>query len=169
MTAITVLDIHGGIGKAAIYTTDSLTPTDTGPLTNPTRYLSRVFFHTDFTYPRVVQDFQTSVSLANIPAATTRNQRIVLSNHGLAGVPVVFGAVYVPTVGWCPLSVGTYLWSINTVSGAVDGAIGGQTLSLGADATSILLYENGIAGFSATQNIPAKSVTIRVIVTDQLL
>lgn len=175
MTRVPVLDIDASAMKAAIYYVDSANQGVDSPLYNPSAHVADLKFHSDWDYPRIVSDNIYSVTLADVATWTTRNQKIVLANHGQAGVPLVFGAFQVPGgVGWCPLSVGTPSWVINTNTGAYSSPMEQQQLlSLGANSTQILLHESTWAryttGTASLARVPAKTFNVRVVVTDTLL
>lgn len=156
MTTETVFRVDGVLGKAAVFTVDSSNPTDLTPFTAPRSNLSKVKFHTDFTYPRIVQDTTVSVSLGGVTAPARLYQQYQLFAHGLSGTPLIFGAYYNLTYGWCSLGVGVPM---------------GSYLSLGANSTYVLLQQLAIPFSNGTVNstISAQTLSVRVLVTDQLL
>lgn len=186
MTTVYVLDIDGTRGKAAIYTVDSATPTDDAPLVTPRSYFSRLRFHSDFDYPRVAGDQQVSVSIPALGNNAERQQTYQLFAHGkTAGIPLVLGAILSTRsdyTGWFPLAASTPAFDGGSFVG-LDSSLHAitlpgepfshQMLSLGANATHVLLHENAqglyTSGSTGAGSITAKTMTIRVIVTDEYL
>lgn len=175
MTTLTVLDIHSGIGKAAVYTVDSANPLDETPLTNPRGNLSRVKFHTDFEYPKIINDVTVSVTL---PAIGSRGGRVTTYNlfaHGQAGIPFCLGAFQggLLTSEWQPVTAsapvtGKVVNAYTTYDGrsvSTHEGFQGQMISLGANSTYVVLQECSATPFSC----PAITLAIRVLLTDELL
>ena len=80
-------------GKFAIYTVPSATSTDNDPLTDPDGNASRLRFHSDRNYVRVVA--QNSGTLV-LPARTANTQVLVdhqLFAHGQASAPMIMGRI----------------------------------------------------------------------------
>lgn len=160
----------GSINKAALYTVPTADSTDNAPLTNPRANLSRVRFHTDFKYPKIVSDTTYSLELPSRAKGTRGEETHILASHGHGGSPLCFGTVLI-NGGWVPLFISTPVpgWSVagNLPSHRLWQ---GRVLSLGANATQILVHEfwvlSNLAGAGAD---PSSTVSIRVLVTDELL
>lgn len=170
MADLWCFDVNGGVGKAALYTVPDSDPTDDSPLTSPRSHLSRVRFHTDFQYPKIVSDTTYSLSLPSRSKGTRGEQTHILGPHGQGGAPLCFGAILI-NGRWVPLFISTPVpgWS---VAGNLPAhrSWQGRVLSLGASATQILVHEfwvlSNLAGSGAD---PASTVSIRVLVTDEVL
>lgn len=157
----------GDIGKAALYTVPAVDSTDDAPLTDPRSHLSRVRFHTDFKYPRIVSDTTYSLTLPSRSQGTRGEATHTLGAHGLGITPFCLGAVQY--VGhWSPLFISTPLYyAPQTVESSIT-----RLISLGADATNILLHEYWVIydiGSSGAYTAPAQSINVRVLVTDEAL
>lgn len=81
-------------GKFAIYTVPSTTSTDNDPLTNPDGNASRLRFHSDRDYVRVVS---TQTGTLSLPARTSVNTQVLVDHqlfaHGQATAPMVMGRI----------------------------------------------------------------------------
>ena len=147
------LKADGATGKVAIYT-----GTDDLPFDTPLSYVSRLRFHSDLEYPRVISTHTGTVSLPAVGAAT--GYRLVthtLFAHGLGGAPFVegtlaLGGVNVPWLGSVPAAT--------SASGPA------RWLHLGADATNIICREYSYGPRSNT--FGALSVNWTVYLTDTI-
>jgi len=128
-------------------------------VSHPTGDLSRVLFHSSLEYPSVISTTDTSV---NLPARTTSPSAPVytihnLFAHGRAGIPFIFGYI-------------TNLSNLN-LAGSVpldgDPPFYGRFVTMGADATNVVLHEHTVG--RSTTTYAARSMSIRVHVTDLLL
>lgn len=147
------LRIAGGV--AALWDDAS----DDDPFTTPLSNLSRVKFHSDLDYIKVIDEQTVSV---NFPSrnAGLHTQSYTLFAHGLGIQPLVFATctlsgVEVAFTGSVPVQVGA-------------GFIGGlaRWVTIGADATNVYAYE--YTRVSTGDNIPAlNSFSITVWVTDE--
>lgn len=164
MADLWCFDVHGGIGKAALYTVPDSDPTDDSPLTSPRSHLSRVRFHTDFKYPQIVADTTYSLELPARTNNTRGEQTHTLGAHGRGGTPFCFGAYYFQG-GWAPLFVSSPVTHTPAAVNARPKLC--RLISLGADATNLLLHEYYCVenSFSAT----AVTISVRVLVTTELL
>jgi hypothetical protein len=80
-------------GKMAIYTVPTIASTDDAPLANPLANASRVRFHSDLNYVRVIS---THTGTLTLPVRATQTQvkvDHVLFAHGQASVPMVMGRI----------------------------------------------------------------------------
>lgn len=168
MSDLWCFDVHGGIGKAALYKVSDTNPTDDAPLTTPRSNLSRVRFHTDFKYPKIISDTQYSVTLPARTKNTSGEQTHTLGAHGRGGIPFCFGAVLY-NGNWSPLFISTPIYY--SPSGGRLTYIA-RMLSLGANSTNLLLHEyyvmSNLSGSSGTP-VGSQTITVRVLVTDELL
>lgn len=168
MADLWCFDVHGGIGKAALYTVPDSDPTDDDPLTAPRSHLSRVRFHTDFKYPKIIAD--TTYSSVNLPSRTkgTRGEAThVLGAHGLGFTPFCLGAVQFEGF-WSPLFISTPTYH---KPDAITVVIS-RFISLGADATNILLHEywvNFNLGSGTAYDSPSQTINVRALITDEAL
>lgn len=125
--------------------------TDDLPFTDPLSHISRLRFHSDLEYPRVISTHTGTHVLPAIGAATNFSKRsTVLFAHGQAGTPFVEGFIdynstRVPLLGSVP---------IERLSGQHTG-FAARWLHLGADATNVILneatvgmYQGGHASYS---------------------
>lgn len=150
------LFVRGSDGVVCIHTgADDVVST-------PTADLSRVLFHSSLLYPSLLYSQAASVTLPqrllNTQALTTHT----LFAHGLAGTPFVLG--YITTLSNLPLA-GTV--PIELYNGGF-----GRWVTLGADATNVVLHEhttvpNTLPGGATGADQVTISVT--VYVTDLLL
>lgn len=179
MTRIPVFDIDASRGKAACYFIDSADPTDERPLLNPRAYLSDVKFHSDFDYPKIISDTTVSVTLPAIGRGGGRVAQYQLFAHGQAGIPFCLGAFQggLLTSEWLPVSSSTPVAGLNVagyttfngVSVPQHEGFGGQMISLGATATHVVLQEVSATQYYYSGGRPAITLSIRVLVTDELL
>lgn len=164
-----VFDAHGGVGKVACYTVPDNNIADDAPLTNPLGNLSRVKFHSDFDYVRVLSVWEGTLNLPAIAVGSTalRTASYTLFAHGRPGQPWVLGDLV--TQGQRVAFLGSVPVQQPARFGPVDPYA--RFVSLGADGTNVIAYEycplpgarNDWAGLSAI------SIPIRVFVTDELL
>jgi len=144
---------RGSDGRVAIYT-----GTDDDPFDEPLSNMSRVLFHSDLQYPRIVREWSGTLSLPGRAAASSSNASHTLFAHGLPGTPLVFGSILVsgknlPLCGSFPVQM--------TARGYA------RWISLGATATNVVVGElwfaQGGGGFGAV------NVSINVYVTDTVI
>lgn len=161
-----VIDIDGALNKSAIYTVDDLNPSDRTPLTDPYSNLSRVKFHSNFRYPRIIDDRSGSIFYPGFSTATATPNRAITTTqlfaHGQSGLPFIIGAIFAPNwlnqYTWGPLGAGT------PVHGDLPRH---QVLSLGVTATHVVLRKNNWMGGNSGAN--AATIQWRVLVTNELL
>lgn len=154
------MKIDGVAGKAAIYT-----GTDDAPLTDPRNNIARLKFHSDFAYPSIIAEYSGSLAMG----ATTQNARRLVTNrvraHGRAGIPWVLGSFTVN--GIAVAACGTV-----PVQQHLHGYGFARWLSLGADATHVIIYENALGyidNYSNYDQIQPLTIQWRALVTDVLL
>lgn len=165
MADLWCLDIHGGLGKAALYTVSDANPSDSSPLTSPRSNLSRLRFHTDFDYPKIISDTTYSLTLPQRSKGTRGETTHTLGAHGRPGVPFCFGALLRTGYPWRPLFISTPLELPTTSEDRI-----ARLLSLGANETSILVHEYWVSrNLAGDGNVSGETVSIRVLVTDELL
>lgn len=181
MADLWCFDVHGGIGKAALYKVPDSDPTDDAPLTAPRSHLSRVRFHTDFKYPKIVSDTTYTVTLPDRAHNTRGEATYILGAHGRGGVPFCFG-----TVSWTqskisvantsyttsktftlPLFISTPVNTLLSSSGPDSWE--GRMLSLGADSTNLLVHEFAVQRYASGTTFLSRTYDVRVLVTDELL
>lgn len=146
------LYVNGNTGAASISEGQS-------PVHNPLANLSRVYFHSDLDYLKIIRVVTTSVSLPqrNADGSDTSSAYgstiYTLGNHGAPETPILLGHV----VGsGQPLAGDTVLQAA--------GQCSIRSLALGADSQRILLreiYLNKDVSFSAL------SLTLRIYVFDR--
>lgn len=155
--------VDGALGKAALYTVPTVDSTDDSPLTDPRGNLSRVRFHTDFRYPRIVSENTYTVTLPGRSQNSRGEATYDLGTHGRGGTPLCFGA-YFANGSWLPLFISSPLPSVVS-----PGAwLLGRLLSLGANDTHILLHEYWCApNFGG--GLGSVTFDVRALVTTELL
>lgn len=167
----------GAVGKIGIWTGN-----DDLPFASPRDHLSRVKFHSDLAYPKVIDErvipvtferrsrFNGTIWVANDAEV---KQSYLLFAHGRPGFPWVLGSVDINGVkvamtGSIPIQQGLVHTNGNSPSPWV------RWVSLGADATNVYLYEytvldrNASSGYTDT-NMAAVTRTFTIWVTDKLL
>lgn len=169
-----VLDIDGVSGKAAIYTVDAGNLADDAPLTNPRANYARLSFHSDFDYMRIVGETTVQVTLPTLGKNQRRNATYNLVAHGLPGTPLIFGAVFIPNAGWCPMHIGAPTHFINP-NGSFSSAITARRLiSLGSNGTFVVLREAAWSNYSlngdnALNSLVGFTLSIRILFTSEFL
>lgn len=161
MVTVPKLMADGVTGSVAVYTVDDIDPTDREPLDDPLGHLSRVLFHSDLYYPTITTKYTGTLSLPSRGANVGPENPVAhtLFAHGLAGQPLVFGRLMnlsglnVSLAGSVPVQTSNYGY--------------GRWLTLGADATNVVLSE--IFHTHLTAGVSATSVDWEVWVTDLLL
>lgn len=153
----------GVAGKIGVYT-----GTDDLPLYAPLSYLSRIKFHSDLTYPKIIGDHSGSVTL-NATSAGSRTQiQHNIYAHGLGIVPWVLGSI---EIGGQVISLSGTVPVQTTAVNAGATYLGSpgflQTVSLGADATNVYIYEHSLAYFNA--GYAALTFSWRILITDVVL
>lgn len=153
-------------GRAAVWTGD-----DDLPFTDPLNHLDRVKFHTDLDYIRVIEERSLTLSLplrSNFQSAVASYP---LFSHGRAGFPFILGKVNVNGIpvaftGTVPVQMGV------SVGGSVAPRHFGRWLSLGADATDVIVHEYAVAEWATSSvytQYDAIDLDITVYVTDEIL
>lgn len=151
---------RGSDGKVAIWT-----GTDDDPFNDPLANLSRVRFHSDLFYPKVIYEVgsdDAGMDTLDLPSRSANSSSNnsghpthTLFSHGLSGTPLVFGYVviggeHVPLAGSVPVQWTSHGWC--------------RLCALGADDTNVKIAESFFcyqsSGFSAI------SLDWRVFVTD---
>lgn len=166
-------------GKVAIWTGSQ----DDAPFTSPLSNLSRVKFHSDFQYPKIIDVKNFTLNLPELPTSGSgagsggangvRARSYVLGSHGRPGQPFVIGRIVVNGVAVA------FTGSV-PIEGPSDPPVSGsyrsnfaQWLALGVDATNIIVHEyavqGGDAGTQQWERRAAKSMPITVYITDILL
>jgi hypothetical protein len=156
-------------GKVAVWDGEG----DTLPFDNPLGNLSRVKFHSDLSYIKVILEQTVTVNLPAIANVLQGTASYTLFAHGQAGFPFVLGKLDSvdgsPTLftGSVPVQFGT--------GGAIGFGYYGRWVSLGADATNVYLHEYYVCtGFSGGapltyETYPALALPVTVYVTDEIL
>lgn len=156
--------------KAAIYDKAA----GDAPLTNPLGNLSRIKFHSDLDYIKVISVHNVTLSLparSNFRSATASYN---LFAHGRAGQPFVLGKASVNGVpvgftGSVPVHTGAT--PAMSSAGYPTGCFG-RWLALGADGTNVIVYEYAVASWvneTVNETYPAMSIPLTVYVTDEML
>lgn len=141
----------------AVYTDASATG-NVDVLANPGAHLSAIKLHSSLNYPKIIGVQSGTTTMPAVAANTRRLVTSTLFAHGRPGIPWVLakatiGGVMVPVCGTLVLqkdSVGRFL----------------RTIAFGADATNVLLHENGLAHNLGT--VAAITIAWTVYVTDVL-
>ncbi len=155
--------VDGALGKAALYTVPTSDSTDDSPLTDPRGNLSRVRFHTDFKYPRIVDEKQFSVSLSARSANTGGQATHTLGAHGRPGAPLCFAAYYL-NGSWLPLFISS---PVSYWASGIGWRLG-RLISLGADDTNLLLHEY-YSVLVLGSGAPSVTIDVRVLITSETL
>lgn len=158
------LKADGSTGTVAIYT-----GTDDLPFTTPLSYVSRLRFHSDLDYPKIVSTITGSI---NLPAMSGNSERIhtyTLAAHGQGASPFCEGYITVsPSSTRVPL--------LGSVCVAQGPSTGGGTLDpqrreffsrwlhLGSNATNILIQEGSACSWNQTH--AALTVNYTIYITD---
>ncbi|WP_072389903.1 hypothetical protein [Hyphomicrobium sp. CS1GBMeth3] len=183
---------RGSDGRVAIWTGE-----DDDPFNDPLDHLSRVKYHSELGYPKVISEWTGNV---NFTARTSWNPgdggavngwrtsdsvRVVTHNlfaHGLSGQPWVLGSVNIGGVdvaftGSVPVQMGV---RSSSSSGAPSGDgknPWARWVTLGADGTNVALFEYCVVGRWASGGnanasgiyMPAITLPVTVWVTDEIL
>jgi len=156
-----------GTGKVAIYTYD--TPDDV-PFTSPLSAVSRLRFHTDLVYPRIINTQTRTITLpsviANAQSDTDTTSTTTLFAHGLGGIPWVEGKITSGLGQVVPLCGSVPVQRHSTFPATVSGSFV-RLVHLGADSTNVLL--NSFCVTEDVQTMPAVTITVVVYVTNILL
>lgn len=161
------LRVDGNTGKVAIY---DYTAGDDVPFSSPLSAVSRLRFHSDLVYPRIIDTRTVSVTLpAVIPNAKNDSDTTSTTNlfaHGQSGIPWVEGKVTSGLGAIVPLcgSVPVQQHSSSPFSASPSFV---RILHLGADATNVVL--NSFCVTEDVQTMPALTITVVVYVTNILL
>jgi hypothetical protein len=155
-----------GSNKAAIWTGEG----DTAPFDDPLNNLGRVKFHSDLNYINVIDEQTFNVSLPARSNFKDVSHIYPLYAHGRGGIPFVLGKLTVggEPVAFCgsvPIQMGLK-YNNNTISGFA------RWLSLGADATSVYVYEYAVNEWSNSSfwgEYPAITVPVTVWMTNEIL
>jgi len=142
------------------------------PFTNPLGNLSRVKFHSSLAYIRILNSFTYTLSIPATGGVAEKVGSYILGPHGSAGQPFVVGKI---SVNGVPVafsgSVPVHQFPPSSNGAPTDPYA--RFLSLGADATNIVVHEYSVqpGGFPAGifSSRPAQSFLITVDVTDMLL
>lgn len=118
---------RGSDGKVAIYT-----GSDDAPMDDPLGNMSRVLFHSDLLYPKIVMEVSGTLSLPARGANETNRTQHLLFGHGLPGTPMVIGyaildGIRVGLCGSVPVQMAPRGWA--------------RWLSLGATGTHVVMGE----------------------------
>jgi len=155
------LKVDGTTGTVAIYT-----GTDDLPFTTPLSYVSRIRFHSELDYPRIISTHSGSFSLDATSSGATTEASYELFAHGLGGIPFVEGyitlsGVRVPLLG----SICVSKCPNTALAVYADGFA--RWLHLGADGTNVIIREfSQTAGDSSH---PAQTINWVVYLTDTVI
>ena len=132
---------------------------DTLPFDNPTSYLSRVKFHSELNYLKVIDEQTHTVNFV-LRGAPGFTGSYTMFAHGRAGIPLVFASTTIS---------GNTVAFTGSIPVQVDTVFRGRWarwVTVGADATNVYAYEYG--NLPATYTLPALSLSITTWVTDRL-
>lgn len=150
----------GTTGTVAVYTDPEL---GDAPVTNPLANVSRIRFHSDLEYPRVVNVVDGSITLQAIAANITYRQTHFLFVHGLGFTPFVEGYADNGINNGIPLSGSVPI--VRQSSDPYTNEAGFcRWLHLGATPTHVVIQEFSLSSDDAS--FGASTVTYRVYVTD---
>lgn len=150
-------------GKVAIWDGE----TDELPFTSPLSYLSRVKYHSDLEYIKIVDVKTYTLNLPAIANALDVVGSFTLGAHGRPGVPFI---VPIITIDGIPVAFTGSVCAHST--GDFDY---GRWLAFGADATNCFVHQYAVqSGFSngspsTWKQRPAQTFTINAYITDVLL
>lgn len=154
-------------------------PGDDAPFHNPVGYMSRVKFHSDLDYVRVVRIINRRITIPAIPSSGSgqsdpgsRVQSYALGAHGQPGTPFIVGVI---TVSGVPLAfTGSVLVHHRPApnSTSIDDSFG-RFLALGADDTFMYVHEYAVQPGSKQTGQwsprPAQTFDLILGITDTLL
>jgi hypothetical protein len=143
---------RGSDGRVAIYTGSSDAPFDT-PLSN----LSSVKFHSDLSYPTIINTVTSSITLPARSANTFTSTTHTLFAHGRPGIPMLLAELTSPFAS--SLS--------GTVPVFMSAAGFARLITIGANSANVVLHEQCVAHKNTAQT--AVSVTVKVNILDVLL
>ncbi len=155
--------------KAAVWTGSG----DTKPFDNPTSNLSRVKFHSDLDYIKVIDEGTFNVALSARSNFQDVSHSYALYNHGKSGFPFILGKL---TMSGQPVAFcGSIPIQSNRYNGSADGGFA-RWISLGANNTTVYLYEyavnlytKDVEGNVFADSYPAITVPVTVWMTDEIL
>ena len=158
------LKADGATGKVAIYT-----GTDDLPFDTPLSYVSRLRFHSDLEYPKVVSTLTGSISLPSMASNATRLHTYTIAAHGQTGQPFCEGFIThgggstrVPLLGSICVDQGP-----DTGGGSFRPerrSFFSRWLHLGSNSTNILIQENSKCARGGS--FSAQTVDYTIYVTD---
>jgi len=161
----------GALGRVAIYES-----TDDAPWGDPLSYKSRVIFHSGLVYPARVATLTGSITL---PARSNssappgfESYTHQISAHGRSGIPMVEGRFIgngdggedVPAIGSVPVQ--RYLDAIYTAEN--NRSQNWRWLTLGADATYVVLQEGVAPTYSGYATLPAVTISYEIHILDKV-
>ncbi len=131
---------------------------------SPTTDLSRVLFHSSLLYPSLNTTISTTITLPNRSLNSLTLATHTIQAHGLGGIPFVLGYITSTTPDVALLG------SVPVVTYDTYGGFG-RFVTLGADATNILLHEYSVipGAMGGATGSGTHAVTLTVYVTDLLL
>lgn len=94
-------------GKVAVYTDADPSNPSTAPLTAPLSNLSKIKFHSDLFYPKIVSSHSGSFTIPAIGRNGKASGHLVTIAHGLSGAPICLGDVTVSS------NLKTYTYNLN--------------------------------------------------------
>lgn len=149
---------RGSDGVVCIYTGSDNVVAD------PTLDLSRVLFHSSLLYPSLTQTITTTITLPDRALNSQTLTTHTIQAHGLGGIPFVLGYIdnLVPNVALA----GSVPVEIYASYGGF-----GRFVTLGADATNIVLHENSVIpnAMGGATGSGTFALDLVVYVTDLLL
>ncbi len=165
-------------GKVAIF---DETGVGNAPFTDPLGNLSRIRFHSDLLTPAVVSVTTYTVTLPSMVENAWRDATVTLGAHGRTGTPMIMGRVRNGSgASWIPLN-GSVMLPMYALDGSTtyrlfgaypsgppywQGGDGWRSITLGADATNIVLHEQAQAlSKHAGADITHPALTLEIEVT----
>lgn len=146
---------------------------DTDPFTDPLDNLSRVKFHSELDYIKIIEEHTVTLNLPLISGVRLQTASYTLFAHGRSGQPFILGGVevngeFAAFTGSVPVQMGTPNSFFNI------GGYYGRWLALGADATNVYIYEYAVVATADRtsdfwETYPALSLPITVWITDEIL
>lgn len=142
---------RGSDGTVCIYTGAS------DVVDAPLGDLSRVLFHSALLYPAVVSTLTATITLPAVAANDDAGRTHTVGAHGKAGTPFVLG--YISNLSNLPLA--------GSVPLDKDARGFGRWVTLGADATNVIIHEQTVCGFD--NGFSSRAIVVVALVTDLLL
>lgn len=155
------LRAEGDTGTVAIYTGN-----DNAPFNNPLNNVSRLRFHSDLDYPKIVRTLTGTLTIAGLTSPDTRITTHQVGNHQQNGQPFCEGWIKVngtnprvPLIGSVCIRQGH--------GGANDRrGFGGNWVHLGSNGTKVLIAEYSLAMQGDSKLASSVDIDYEIYITD---